>query len=198
MWHPRGKHTCNQYIVYLCYICKFSISQKQILSFLIGSPGQGEVMRVQCRALKDDLEGWVTVAGRQGWENEAEHTNPFRFALFWLFKEPAYSYNLHQNSILTCLRRPFLHLLQKKRWKTHTKVLGAPHPNKARGFRRFSISPVVRQHWKQILGRLCWGLQGGQGVVNDKMGNAFCRQILSFILPNPSKCFFVIEINQVW
>lgn len=27
------------------------------------SLGEVEVMRVQCRAIKDDLEGWVTVSG---------------------------------------------------------------------------------------------------------------------------------------
>eukprot|EP00434_Breviolum_minutum_P011482 symbB.v1.2.010121.t1/scaffold658.1/size175746/11 len=38
----------------------------EILSQESPAEDEGEVMRVQCAALKDDLEGWVTVAGNTG------------------------------------------------------------------------------------------------------------------------------------
>ena len=120
--------------------------------------------------------GSLFQAGRDGRCGGIHQPLPFCFvSLFRVPKKPAYSYSLHQNSLLTSFATPFLHLFQHFSTKTHEaltpKSLTHRTPTREEVFWRFSRCHllVARQHWKQILGRLCWGLQGGQGAVNDKM-----------------------------
>ena len=90
--------------------------------------------------------------------------------------------------------------------KLTPKSLAHLSPTRPEVFERFSISPVVRQHWKQILGRLCWGLQGGQGVWTTRWATLFADKFFlssfptlpSVFLLSKKSCLIIFYPYKIW
>lgn len=112
-------------------------------------------------------------------------------------KNPAYSYNLHQNSILTCLRRPFLHLLPKKTVKNSHQSPWRPSPQQGKRFSKVLHIPrgqatLETNSWKIMLGSTRWSRS-----CERQDGHRFLQTKSFLHPPQPFQVFFVIKLNHV-